>query len=85
MSSLKNEAEIFRKKSLVSHANGAMNKFGICYQWRNEHFKPRMLFFSVGSGAMNVMGYWQWRRERPAMFATARWCLKKQKSSTDVQ
>jgi hypothetical protein len=34
--------------------NGAMNKFGICFQWRNEHFEPRMLIFSVGIGAMSA-------------------------------
>jgi hypothetical protein len=33
--------------------NGAVNKFGICFQWRNEHLKPRMLLFSVGNSAMN--------------------------------
>jgi hypothetical protein len=27
--------------------NGAINKFGICFQWRNEHCKPRMLVFSA--------------------------------------
>jgi hypothetical protein len=39
--------------------DGAMRKFGICFQWRNEHFKARMLFFSVGKGAMNAPRYWQ--------------------------
>ncbi len=32
----------------------AMNKFRICFQWRNEHFKPRMLLVSVGNGAINI-------------------------------
>ncbi len=27
-------------------------------QWRNEHFKPRMMLFSVGNGAMNALQYW---------------------------
>jgi hypothetical protein len=31
---------------------GATNHFGIFFQWRNEHFKPSMLLFSVGNGAM---------------------------------
>jgi hypothetical protein len=35
-----------------------MNKFGICFQWRNELFKPRILF-SVGNGAMNAPRNWQ--------------------------
>ncbi len=26
--------------------------FGLLFQWRNEHFKPRMLLFSVGNGAI---------------------------------
>jgi hypothetical protein len=34
--------------------NGTMNKSGICFHWRNEHFMPRMLFFSVGNSAMNA-------------------------------
>jgi hypothetical protein len=36
--------------------NGAMNKFGVCLPWRNEHLKPRMLLFSVGNSAMNAEG-----------------------------
>ncbi len=39
----------------TSVGNGAMNKFGICFQWRHEHFKPRMLLFSVGNDAMNAL------------------------------
>jgi hypothetical protein len=35
-------------------------------------FKPNMLFFSVGNGAMNAPEYWQWRNERFAMLASAR-------------
>jgi hypothetical protein len=40
-----------------------MNTFGICFQLRNEHFKPRMLFSvgtalwtlcDIGNGAMNA-------------------------------
>ncbi len=34
--------------------NCAMNKFGICMQQRNEHFKPRMLLFSVGNSGTNA-------------------------------
>jgi hypothetical protein len=51
----------------------AMNKFGICFQWRNEHFKPRMLLVSVGNGAiktpeigngaMNALQCWQLRND----------------------
>ncbi len=41
----------------------AMNKFGICFQWHNEHFKPKMLLFSVGNGALNAPRYWQWSNE----------------------
>ncbi len=36
-------------------------------------FKPNMLFFSVGNGAMNAPQYWQWRNERSPMLASARW------------
>ncbi len=39
---------------------GAVNVFRICFQWRNEHFKPIMLLFSVINGAMNARRYWQW-------------------------
>jgi hypothetical protein len=59
-------------KTLVG--KGAINKFGSCCQWRNEHFKPRMLLFSVGNDAMNAsrhrttaqwtpLWYWQRRSE----------------------
>jgi hypothetical protein len=41
--------------------DSAMNKSGICFQWRNEHFTVRMLFFSVGKGAMNAPRYCQLR------------------------
>jgi hypothetical protein len=41
----------------------ALNKFWICFQWRNEHFKARMLFFSVGKGAMSSPRYWQLRED----------------------
>ncbi len=37
--------------------NGAMNKFGSCCQLPNEHFKPRMLLFTVGNGAISAPGY----------------------------
>jgi hypothetical protein len=43
--------------------NGAMNKFETCFQWRNGHFKPRILLFAVGNEAMNAPQYWQWRNE----------------------
>ncbi len=36
---------------------------GIDFQWCNEHFKPGMLLFSVGSSAMNAPRYWQRRNE----------------------
>jgi hypothetical protein len=36
-----------------------MNKFGNTFQWRSELLKPRMLFFSVGNGAMNAPRYWE--------------------------
>ncbi len=43
--------------------NGAMNKFEICLQRHKEHFKPRMLLFSVGKCAMSVPQYWQQRNK----------------------
>ncbi len=53
--------------------NGAINKCGTCFQWRNEHFKPRMLLVSVGNGAiktpdigngaMNALQCWQLRND----------------------
>jgi hypothetical protein len=30
-----------------------------CMQQHNEHFKPRMLLFSLGKGAMNALRNWQ--------------------------
>ncbi len=57
--------------SVVS--NGAMNEFGICFQWPNEHFNPRMLLFSEGNGAMKAPRIWQRRNECSTMVATARW------------
>jgi hypothetical protein len=57
--------------SIVS--NGAMNEFGICFQWPNEHFNPRMLLFSEGNGAMKAPRNWQRRNECSTMVATARW------------
>ena len=53
--------------------NGARNKFWICFQTRKEHFKLRMLLFSVGNGAMNATRNRQWRNECFAMLATAWW------------
>jgi hypothetical protein len=44
----------------IAIANGAMIKSGICFQWRNEHFEPRVLLFSVSNCAMNARRYWQW-------------------------
>jgi hypothetical protein len=41
-----------------------MNKFGICFQRRNEHLKSSMFLFSVGNGAMTAPRYWQ--RRKPA-------------------
>jgi hypothetical protein len=41
--------------------NGAMKKFEVCFNWSNEHFTARMLFFCVGNGAMNAPRYWQLR------------------------
>jgi hypothetical protein len=32
-------------------------------KWRNEHFKPGMLLFSVSNSVMNAPQYWQWRNE----------------------
>jgi hypothetical protein len=43
----------------IAVGNGDMNKFGICFQWHIQHFKARMLFFSVGNGAMNTPRYTQ--------------------------
>ncbi len=55
--------------------SGAMNKFRICLQWRNEHFNLGMLLLSViGKGAMSAPRYrqhhsellrifWHWRNE----------------------
>jgi hypothetical protein len=40
-----------------------MNKFGICFQLCNEHFKPGMFLFSIDNGAMNAPRYWQLRNE----------------------
>ncbi len=51
--------------------NGAINKFAICFQWRNEHFKPRMLLFYVGYGAMNAPWNWQHIIACSAMLATS--------------
>jgi hypothetical protein len=48
-------------KSVVG--KGARNKFGSCCQWRNEHFKPRMLLFSLGNDAMKAPRYWQRHNE----------------------
>jgi hypothetical protein len=31
-----------------------MNKFGIHFQWRNEHLKPKMLLFSSGNSSLNA-------------------------------
>ncbi len=39
--------------------NWAMNNSGICLQRRNEHFKSRMLLFSIGNSAKNTLQYWQ--------------------------
>jgi hypothetical protein len=41
-----------------------MKKYGNCFQWRSKLLKPKMLFFSVGNGAMNAPRYWQQRNER---------------------
>ncbi len=55
--------------------NGKMNIFGICMQQHNEHFKPRMLFFSLGNGALNALRYWQLCSKPPTILATAQWTL----------
>ncbi len=49
---------------------GAINTFGICYQKRNVHFKPRILLFSAGNGAANAPRYWQRRNKRSALLDT---------------
>jgi hypothetical protein len=48
---------------LTAVGNGAMNKFGNPFQWRSQLFKPRMLCFSVGHGAMKAPRYWELRDE----------------------
>ncbi len=35
----------------------------IWFQWRNEHFKPRILLFGVGNSTINTPRCWQWRNE----------------------
>ncbi len=40
----------------ITVCNVAMNKFSICSQWRREVFTIRMLFFSVGNGAIRGIG-----------------------------
>ncbi len=52
-------------------SNGAMDKFGICFQWPNEHFHPRMLLLSVGNGTMKAPRNLQRRNELSAMGASA--------------
>jgi hypothetical protein len=47
--------------------NGAMNKYGICRQWRKEVFTIGILVFSIGNGAMDARQYWGWHNERFAM------------------
>jgi hypothetical protein len=44
-----------------------MNQFGISFQWRNEHFKPRILLFFLANGSINLPRYWQWLNETCAM------------------
>jgi hypothetical protein len=51
--------------------NGAMIQFGICFQWRNEHLKPRMLLFFVGKR----------RYELSAILATALCTLRDGRNS----
>jgi hypothetical protein len=43
---------------------GTMNKFGSCFQYLNEHLKPKILLFSVAIGAMNAPQHWELRKER---------------------
>jgi hypothetical protein len=55
---------------------GAMNKFRICFLWRNEYFKsrmPRMLLAPVGNGVINSLRYFF---GNGAMNATQCWQLR---------
>jgi hypothetical protein len=44
----KSAATLYQLHTAVG--GGAVKKFGIYFQWRIEHFKARMLFFSVDQG-----------------------------------
>ncbi len=62
----------------TANGKGARNKFGICFQLRNEQLKPRMTIWTlrnIGNDAMNAPRYWQRCNECSAMLATAQWCL----------
>jgi hypothetical protein len=57
--------------------NGVMEKFGICFQLRNEQFMPRMLSFSIGDGAINAPRSWQWRKGYLTHITRAQQCLSR--------
>jgi hypothetical protein len=43
--------------------NSAISKFGKYFQWRSEFFKPRMLFLSLGNGAIKAPRYCKLRHD----------------------
>jgi hypothetical protein len=51
--------------------NSTLNQFGICFQLRIEHLRPRIILFFGSNGAMNPPRYWQRRKECSAILATA--------------
>jgi hypothetical protein len=61
--------------SALPVGNGAMHKFGNCFQWRGKLFIFKMLFFSIGNGAMNPPQYWQRRTKPSSLLTTALICL----------
>ncbi len=53
--------------------NSAMNKFGICFQWRNENLRPKMVVFSEGNCAINALWNWEQHNECSSMLTTVQW------------
>jgi hypothetical protein len=43
--------------------NGAMNKFGICNQWRRELFESAIFHLSIGKAVMSFLHFWKWREK----------------------
>ncbi len=49
---------------LITYTVGdnAMNKFGICFRWRNEHFFIIVFHLTIRKAAMNAQRLWKFAK-----------------------